>query len=264
MKNLKDIICINCSKKGHTFKNCFYPITSYGIIAFKKIAGEIKFIMVQRKDTMGYIDFVRGRFDSFIKKEDIFKILIREMTTNEKLRLLNKEFDEIWDMMWMNKKSRIYKNDYETAKKKYKNIDIKNMIKNSLDETKWTETEYSIPKGRRNNSEDFLNCALREFTEETGIKNNIKRIINQRVPIEEIFFGSNGVAYSHVYYIAELYTEDIPEIDHNNILQAGEIKNINWYNYKECMNLFRNYENTKRYVIHKVHTMVKNYLLKNN
>jgi len=258
MKSNNNIICINCSNRGHTFKDCGYPITSYGIIGYKKIKNHIKYVLVQRKDTMGYIDFVRGRFNCNLKKEDVYKVLIQEMTLEEKQRLLKMNFDEIWDRMWMNKKSRIYKNEYENAKKKFNSIDVKNMIKDSINETKWTSTEFSIPKGRRNNSENYIDCALREFSEETGIKKNqVKKIINKRVPLEEVFYGSNGIAYSHVYYIAEINTEYIPEIDYTNILQAGEIKNINWFSYKQAMNIFRNYESSKRAIIHKVHKIIE-------
>lgn len=254
------IICINCLNKGHAFKDCHYPIKSYGVIGYKKIKDDIKFVLVQRKDTMGYIDFIRGRFDHSLKKEEVYKILVQEMTMEEKKRLLELSFDQLWDNMWMNKKSKIYKNEYFLAKKKYKEIDVENMIKDSLAETKWLDTEYSIPKGRRNNTESFIDCAIREFSEETGIKkNNIKRLINKRIPFEEIFFGSNGVAYSHIYYIAELDTEIIPEIDYSNIVQAGEIKNIKWFSYKEAMNVFRNYECSKREIIHKAFNLLKNH-----
>lgn len=262
---MRNIICINCSNRGHTFKECYFPITSYGIIGFKKFKDatqedKIKFILVQRKDTMGYIDFVRGKYDTRNKKEDIFKILIGEMTLEEKKRLLKYDFDTLWDKLWINKESRIYKNEYELAKKKFNNIDVKGMIEGSLLETKWDKTEFSIPKGRRNNSENVLECAIREFTEETGFKKtNIINIINNRKPIEEVFFGSNDIAYRHVYYIAEIDTEEIPEIDKNNVLQAGEVKTILWFSYKEAMNVFRNYETTKRVIIHTVNKILKNY-----
>lgn len=254
---LRNIICINCSNKGHTFKDCDYPITSYGVIAFKKIQDEIKYLLVQRKDSIGYIDFIRGKYDGKIKKEDIFKVLIGEMTVEEKKRILKNDFDTLWEMLWLNKESRVFKNDYEQAKKKFKSIDVKNMIRDSLDETKWGESEFSIPKGRRNNSEKFMDCAIREFTEETGLGEDIIKYINPS-PIEEVFLGSNGVVYRHVYYIAEVITEKIPEIDKTNVLQAGEIKYINWFTYKEAMNIFRNYDTTKRAIIHKVNKSLKN------
>lgn len=249
---MRNIICINCSNKGHTFKDCYYPVTSYGILAYKIINNEIKILLVQRKDSIGYIDFVRGKYDTKIKKEDIFKTLIGEMSLSEKQRILKYSFDELWNKLWMNHNSRAYNNDYKLAKKKFSSLDVKNMIEESLKETKWDNSEFSIPKGRRNNSEPIINCAIREFIEETGYKKSDFFICNKYQPVKEVFYGSNGVAYKHIYYIAKIINDKIPKIDNKNILQAGEIKYINWFSYKEAMNLFRHYETTKREIIHRI------------
>ena len=81
------IHCSNCNKLGHYFRECTEPITSYGIIAYRVkqttsqiepavltgIAKEdtingldgkqIEFILIQRKDTLGYIEFMRGKYN---------------------------------------------------------------------------------------------------------------------------------------------------------------------------------------------------------
>lgn len=260
------MICINCSQHGHTFSECKYPIISYGILGYyrkdpgppglSKPGDDLRYLLVQRKDSIGFLDFVRGKYDQKMKKDKALQILIGEMTLDEKLKLLNCDFDEIWSDMWMNKNSRIYKYDYENVKKKFNNLDIEHIIKSSLEETKWLDTEFSIPKGRKNNQEYTIGCALREFSEETGLKRQNIKIINNYKPIEEIFYGSNGIVYKHVYYIAEINTDKIPDINYKNVLQAGEIKYINWFSYKEAMNVFRNYETTKRAVIHEVHKLL--------
>jgi 8-oxo-dGTP pyrophosphatase MutT (NUDIX family) len=262
------MICINCSQHGHTFSECKYPIISYGIIGYhRKYPGppglykpgdDLRYLLVQRKDSIGFLDFVRGKYDQKTQKDKVLEVLVGEMTLEEKLKLLNCDFDKIWSDMWINKNSRIYKNDYEIAKKKFNNIDIEHMIKSSIEETKWLETEFSIPKGRKNNQEYTIACAIREFSEETGLNRQNIRIINNYRPLEEIFYGSNGVVYKHVYYIAEINTDKIPDINFKNVLQAGEIKYINWFSYKEAMNVFRNYESTKRAVIHQVHKLLTN------
>jgi hypothetical protein len=33
----RNIYCVNCGEKGHVVKDCFGPITSFGIIAFKMV-----------------------------------------------------------------------------------------------------------------------------------------------------------------------------------------------------------------------------------
>lgn len=250
--------CINCGYTGHTFRNCKYPIVSYGIIGYT-ITDKIRYLLVQRKDTMGFIDFVRAKYDNKFKKSDILKVLVGEMTHSEKLKLLNCDFDTIWSDMWMNKNSRIYKYDYETAKKKFQSIDTEHLIESTLSETKWLETEYSIPKGRKNNAEYTLDCAIREFCEETGLRKDNIKISNNVNSIEEVFYGSNGIVYKHVYFLAEINTTIIPEINYKCVLQAGEVKNIKWFNYKDAMNVFRNYDTTKRAVIHKVNKLLSSF-----
>lgn len=252
---ISKMICINCLNKGHAFKDCNYPIKSYGVIGYKKIKDEIKFILVQRKDTMGYIDFIRGRFDRSLKKEDVYKVLVQEMTFEEKKRLLELSFDELWDDMWMNKKSKIYKNEYFLAKKKYNEIDVHNMVKDSIASTKWKETEYSIPKGRRNNVENFIDCAIREFSEETGYGSHCIKIIQNVLPFEEVFTGSNLKSYKHCYYVANMVEEPlcVPNF------QKTEVSDMKWLTYEEAKSKFRNYNLEKLDILTRVNTMLTNY-----
>ena len=181
----KNIYCVNCGTKGHIVRECVAPITSYGIIAFKvnytnehdkydkneilqnilrteficdknEKYPKIKFLMIQRKDTIGYIDFIRGKYTN------IFTCL-NEMTRNEKLNILTKSFDELWDELWVCNFSNdnFYKQEYYEAKSKYSKLDISGLIK-SLD-SKYLFQEFGFPKGRRNIKESSIDCAEREF-----------------------------------------------------------------------------------------------------
>ena len=61
-KHKHSIQCLNCGYKGHTISTCNYPITSYGIICYYIKNREIKYLMIQRKDTLCYCEFIRGRY----------------------------------------------------------------------------------------------------------------------------------------------------------------------------------------------------------
>ena len=61
----KNNICNNCNKSGHLFHNCRLPITSYGIILFRTMNKVKQFLMIRRKDTFGYIDFIRGKYSPY-------------------------------------------------------------------------------------------------------------------------------------------------------------------------------------------------------
>jgi hypothetical protein len=55
--------CNNCGIAGHTFNNCKFPITSVGIIAYRyNLRGEREYLLIRRKDTIGYIEFMRGKY----------------------------------------------------------------------------------------------------------------------------------------------------------------------------------------------------------
>lgn len=64
--------------------------------------------------------------------------------------------------------------------------------------------EWEVPKGKRQNKETDLQCAVREFCEETGLGPENIRIFKNVVPLEEIYTGVNGVEYKHIYFIGEI------------------------------------------------------------
>ena len=64
--------------------------------------------------------------------------------------------------------------------------------------------EWEIPKGKRQNKETDLQCAVREFCEETGLGPENIRIFKNVVPLEEVYTGVNGVEYKHIYFIGEI------------------------------------------------------------
>ena len=59
-----ETFCSNCANIGHLFHNCKYPITSVGIIVYRinNINNKIEYLMIRRKDTIGYIEFIRGKY----------------------------------------------------------------------------------------------------------------------------------------------------------------------------------------------------------
>lgn len=94
------IYCNNCGKTGHSFYQCKLPITSYGIIAVRlnPRTAELEYLMIRRKDTLGFIDFMRGKY-SVYNKEYIMNML-KQMTVAEKARLQTQPFDQIWNEIW--------------------------------------------------------------------------------------------------------------------------------------------------------------------
>ena len=83
--NKTNNICNNCGKNGHLFHQCKLPITSYGIILFRSSNKGPEYLMIRRKDSFGYIDFIRGKY--LCNNEYQLQKCIDEMSTEEKTKI---------------------------------------------------------------------------------------------------------------------------------------------------------------------------------
>lgn len=191
------------------------------------------------------------------------------MTLDERLNIINKNksFDDLWAQLWMKKETKQYHNEYDVSKKKfnklkkgifYNNTFISLETIHNNNEINWLEPEWGFPKGRRNLKETNLECAIREFEEETSIKRNNFDILLQINPIEEIFSGTNNIRYKHIYYVAVAKdnVKDNFKIDKNNFNQVTEISTIKWHKFKEGFESIRNYNIEKRNVLEKVNRLL--------
>ena len=124
----------------------------------------------------------------------------------------------------------------------------------------WLEPEWGFPKGRRNLKEKNIDCAIREFEEETGINKHEYNLLYQIDPIEELFSGTNNIRYKHIYYvsIANNTINNNFIIDKHNFNQVSEISNIKWYSFEECLENIRHYNIEKKNVLQKLHKILIN------
>ena len=207
-----------------------------------------KVLLVQRRNTIGMIEFIRGKYD--VTDFDYIVKLFNMMTFDEK-RILRQHdsFDMIRTVIGL-KREYNYKNEYDEAKKKFMELKknaICDQINALLDKsyTKWSSPEWGIPKGRRNNKEYDIECAIREFVEETGIKYKNINVYRNIKPIEELYTGINGVVYKHIYFIADI--KNTPEANENmfKVEKGGflnyEISNIKAFSLSEAHKLIRPY-----------------------
>ena len=210
--------CNNCGNYGHVYRNCRHPILSYGIILYHECEnGEHKIVLIERKDTLSYIEFLRGKYPS-IKKLDYLELLFSRFSDKELNNLIDNDFDKLWTDLWIDTSTintRI-RREYNKSKINF------NLLKNGYDyngnkinlETiiskvgsRYKDNEWEIPKGRRKIGETNRDCAIREFEEETNINSKSYKIINNMIPFIEEYTGINGVRYKHVYYIAKIDNE---------------------------------------------------------
>lgn len=337
--------CSNCGKKGHGFRQCKYPPSSYGIVnvnvldtsnqpikVFLKqsfsqscdakfqvvsrkypdvkylftnkincqavknskvgISGstfadkakldrflyyrdKIMFMMVSRKFSLGFTEFMRGKYDVYNIKTVIH--LFRQMYPSEIKLLEENDYDELLYLFLNIHKqtkaeflSRVYEGAYSTeycdAKVKYELLTTSRLVPLSLNfyikyiKPRFTIPEWGFPKGRRNSkNESDLTCACREFEEETGYESGEYHILNKIEPFEEYMTGTNGVDYRHVYYVAVDNTDGSIHRKYDTF-EIGEIK---WFTFPEAIKAIRPYHTSKKQILTNVYLFILNSLINN-
>jgi 8-oxo-dGTP pyrophosphatase MutT (NUDIX family) len=268
--------CTNCGLFGHVFRNCLSPVTSYGIIAIKYTNNDhieslykrlnnvnngkenVEFLLIQRKDSLAFVEFIRGKYNPL--DEEYLGRLLRGMTKREQSLLLENSFSDLWRGVWGDSSpAKSHKSDYDISEKKFGQIQSKLSEIVEKYTTKWDYPEWGFPKGRRNPHESDMNCAIREFQEETGLQRNQFTILQNSLPISETFFGSNQVHYCHKYYIAVCNNEIDVQMNMENPHMAREIGNIEWCNLDEAMVRIRPDNVEKREILLKAAKIIRNF-----
>lgn len=342
-KKKKEIYCQNCGKFNHVYKKCTEPITSFGIIAFKRFNinqeiinykltnfenenisssnfkiddnqkifnnliktpslysnnnyiknnnEKIKYLLVRRRDSLNYVEFIRGRYN--LEDFDFIYTMFHDMTKKERAKIETESFESLWNFLWMNKSNNNFRLEYETSYNKYLKLKEGYYIKRSnlvswsnkrnseldiidkLDKesneilinlkfiysminSNFEVPEWGFAKGRRNNRERDIDSAEREFQEETGFRKGEYNIIHQLDKIDEVFIGSNNINYKHTYFIAHCPFNKTPKVNQNNKHQAYEVGDIGWFTFEECYEIFRPCDKEKRELLVKVNNVLTN------
>ena len=253
--------CSNCGKNGHLFHQCKQPITSVGIVVFRCKNNNPEFLMIRRKDTLGYVDFVRGKY-SLYNKSYLLSIL-GVMTREEHHRLLHENFTVMWRKLWGDAIGIQYRGEENQSRDKLEvlrsGVNDEYTLESLINElkTNWEEPEWGFPKGRRNYQEKDLQCALREMEEETGYQRYQMELIQNLLPFEEMFIGSNYKSYRHRYYLAYLNTGDMP----SKSFQKTEVSKLTWVNLEDAIKLIRPYNLEKINMIKRINKLLLEYRL---
>jgi hypothetical protein len=256
----KVIYCNNCGKRGHISKYCNIPITSYGVLLF--VDNDIpKITMIQRKDSLCYIEIIRGKYDIYDMNK--IKILLSRISKDELENIKIKPFDILWKDLWLlddiNKTK--YMKEYNYSKnlfEKFRNdIEINEYIKNL--KSKYDMSEWEFPKGKKNKNEKNYECAMRELEEETNIKSKDYELIENMCPIIENFVGENNINYRNIYYIGICKNTENIKMNSDNKNQINEINNVSLVTEQEAKNLIRDYNSTKIQTIIYIFEFIRKY-----
>jgi 8-oxo-dGTP pyrophosphatase MutT (NUDIX family) len=294
----KNIYCANCGKLGHEYKHCSDPIISIGIILlkfdyakirelfsnlingcndkvditnngikiesshdislFSKLRENIKFLLIRRKHTLGYIEFIRGRYKP--DNVDGIVFLFQQMTKEEITKIGSMTITELWDDFWVDPQKKIlYDKEFQKTKQKFEKLKNGDETELTLDfyvkhvVPTWEQAEWGFPKGRRNKLESNKECAIREFEEESGFTKDDYILLDGIRPLVEEFIGTNGVKYKHIYYVAYSNSDRVPLINKGNAHQATEVGDIGYYTYNEVVDMIRPYHVERKKIIMKLY-----------
>lgn len=239
--------CNNCGLCGHLFYNCKKPIMSLGVICYRtNKQNKIEYLMIRRKDSLGYVDFLRGKYNQY--NEFHLKNIIMEMTESEILNIHKMSYPQLWDKLW-NKKNEKYDKKCMDKFNFVKSNKLHLLLENNCH---WKEPEWGFPKGRRNNKENDFDCSMREFEEETGFPRTKLIMLKNVGFFEEVFTGSNMKSYKHKYYLCKLNIEDT----YSNNFQKSEIGDMKWFTFEQCMDAIRDYNIEKKLMLKKINNIL--------
>jgi len=193
-----------------------YPkFTSFGIIPFFVIDNQPYFILIQRKETISFVLFLKNKYEKLNLNPEQE---IKKMTTKEKLYLL--------DMLKWHENKNINSDLYSNLQK----------YKHYLLEESNSQLEWFFPKGRKNNSkESSYITAIREFYEETTFSKCIKEIFIYK-PIHCFKYGSDNKKYNYIFYPALIDNTKLPfDLLDNKIIQvsSNEVSHIGIFTKEE-------------------------------
>eukprot|EP00798_Chlamydomonas_sp_ICE-L_P000992 gene992-3882_t len=157
-----------------------------------------------------YYSFVRGNY--MLQNRTYILKLVSNMTDEERDMLLDGPFTHIWNTFWhtesddviascfvreFNKSSYLYgqlSKGYwlrtgEPPETKLRFFNLESAILDT--HAAYIEPEWGFPKGRRNINESDIECAKREFMEETAMDTSDILFLHNIKPVEETFFGMN-------------------------------------------------------------------------
>ena len=239
----------------------------------------MKFLMLTRAHTIAFTNFVRGNY--VVTKPERITYMLGQMNRKEieliknSLAMSGDGFKSLWLYCWFgdynvqetnDTKKRYQQNSVQRSRIKYEILKCSARVDNPavhlgdliLDMVPmYCRDEWGFPKGRATDNETPLECAKREFMEETGYSDSDYKVIDEIKPVVEDITGTDGVAYRHVYYVAERLTDVAPDSKKHDPMGV-EVGQLAFLETAEAIESVRDYHIEKKKIILALHAYYSN------
>lgn len=244
---------------------------SYGIMCcrYNKKVQQLEVLTIHKRPSFAYVEFVMGKYER--SRDASILTLFNKMTSEEKLDILSLDFGKIWYRIYLydpefNRRMEDAGKQVSTApdinagdRHKYylthKNRFERNFLADKgrrlrtlLNLSHSSETIWEFPKGRKAFSEERdLNCAIREFEEETQLTPEHYRILPE-TPITTVVQDAHK-RFISTYFVALLQPKYEPrfpsdrlgyyrksvniKLNYNNPHQVSEVLSLQWVNLQK-------------------------------
>lgn len=202
---------------------------SYGIACCKPSSVGVHLIMIKKRFTYAYFDFIFGKYDA----KDIrgLKELFSRMTYWEKMLIMEGDFNNMWNrLMNTNKNIRLaprsdIESCYPSKKQRFESLfrSDQRKLREVLNNTAIADSIWELPKGHPIKGEKPIDTAIREFREETGGTLADYDILYDCPPITQTYKSGKN---THIitYFLAVAHSNWIPKLDFSSYEQTLEVE----------------------------------------
>ncbi|MCA9330247.1 NUDIX hydrolase [Candidatus Saccharibacteria bacterium] len=201
---------------------------SAGIVLIRKNykTNQFEILMLKKRYTYAFYSIILEK--NTRKDETKIRALLNKTTMEEKMILYQLNFEKAYNVIWNG--TVLDKTFYENHRKQFYREWVKPdggaKFLSLLRGAQHGRLEWSLPKGRKNSKcEKNLDCAIREFNEETNVSLSCCRILDCK---RTYVIQDNGIVYHYTYFLAIPRSGIRPRINFSNRYQLDEIKDISW------------------------------------
>jgi 8-oxo-dGTP pyrophosphatase MutT (NUDIX family) len=226
------------------------------IAVFDRFSSMVNFVMITRKDSLGFLEFVRGHYDPMSPQSIIH--LFKQMMPGEikRISMAIREgadgFTPLAKVVALEQYKAKWQESYDKwcsmIKGKFGETDLPHDLRYYAEkiEPSHATPEIGFPAGRRQRTETSLSCAQREFEEETGLVAADYQVLNRIKPIRDEFTGTDGKRYRRNYYLAFMHRPTKLTVDEEKDGQKNEVGMVFYCDYDRAMKLIRPYHIAKQ------------------